>query len=78
MPVADIYEADHDLMVVLEMPGVEKTNVEISVEDRSSSNVEGRLDLAKYQESAAYFIPNTISGTTHGVFGFRARSTRTR
>ena len=48
VPVADIYEADHDLMVVLEMPGVEKTNVEISVED-GVLNVEGRLDLAKYQ-----------------------------
>jgi HSP20 family protein len=48
VPVADIYEADHDLMMVLEMPGVEKTNVEISVED-GVLNVEGRLDLAKYQ-----------------------------
>jgi HSP20 family protein len=45
---ADIYEAENDLTVVLEMPGVEKNNVEVRVED-GVLNVEGRLDLAKYQ-----------------------------
>jgi HSP20 family protein len=48
LPVADIYEADQDLTIILEMPGVEKSNVEISVDD-GVLNVEGRLDLAKYQ-----------------------------
>jgi HSP20 family protein len=32
MPVADIYEAENDLTVILEMPGVDKSNVDISVE----------------------------------------------
>ena len=47
-PAADIYEAPDALTVILEMPGVEKSNVSISVEDGVLS-VEGRLDLSKYQ-----------------------------
>ena len=46
-PTADIYEAENDLTVILEMPGVEKRNVDIRVEDGVLS-VEGRLDLTKY------------------------------
>ncbi len=48
VPAADIYEGEHNLMVVLEMPGVEKKNVDVRVED-AVLDVEGRLDLAKYQ-----------------------------
>ena len=48
VPAADIYEAENDLTVILEMPGVEKKNVDINVEDGVLS-VEGRIDLAKYQ-----------------------------
>jgi HSP20 family molecular chaperone IbpA len=48
VPAADIYEGGNDLMVVLEMPGVEKKNVDVRVEG-GVLNVEGRLDLAKYQ-----------------------------
>jgi HSP20 family protein len=48
LPATDIYETESELMVILEMPGVEKSNVSINVED-SVLNVEGRLDLTKYQ-----------------------------
>jgi HSP20 family protein len=48
LPMTDIYEASDALTVVLEMPGVEKDNVEVSVED-GVLNVQGRLDLNKYQ-----------------------------
>jgi HSP20 family protein len=48
MPATDIYEAEGALTVILEMPGVEKSNVSIRVED-GALNVEGRLDLAKYR-----------------------------
>ncbi len=48
LPNTDIYETQDALTVVLEMPGVEKKNVEISVADGVLA-VEGRLDLAKYQ-----------------------------
>jgi HSP20 family protein len=48
LPASDIYETESDLMVVLEMPGVEKGNVSVNVEN-SVLSVEGRLDLTKYQ-----------------------------
>jgi HSP20 family protein len=48
VPTADIYETQDALRVILEMPGVEKGNVEVHVED-GVLNVEGRLDLTKYQ-----------------------------
>lgn len=48
VPAADIFEAENDLTVILEMPGVEKSNVDVHVED-GVLNVEGRLDLTKYQ-----------------------------
>jgi HSP20 family molecular chaperone IbpA len=47
LPTADIYESPGELKVVLEMPGIEKNNVEISLED-GVLHVEGRLDLSKY------------------------------
>jgi HSP20 family protein len=48
LPTADIYETQDALSVTLEMPGVEKSNVEISVED-GVLKVQGRLDFSKYQ-----------------------------
>jgi HSP20 family protein len=48
LPPADIYEDRDSLKVVLEMPGVEKGNVNVHVED-GVLFVEGRLDLAKYR-----------------------------
>lgn len=48
VPTADIYEDRDSLKIVLEMPGVEKGNVEVKVEE-GVLFVDGRLDLAKYQ-----------------------------
>jgi HSP20 family protein len=48
LPTADIYETQDALMVILEMPGVEKSNVSVGVEN-GVLNVEGKLDLSKYQ-----------------------------
>jgi HSP20 family protein len=48
MPTADIYETQDALKVILEMPGVEKGNVDVHVKD-GVLNVEGRLDLTKYK-----------------------------
>jgi HSP20 family protein len=48
LPPADIYETRDALTVILEMPGVEKNNVDVRVED-GVLNVQGRLDLSKYQ-----------------------------
>jgi HSP20 family protein len=48
VPTADIYEDRDSLKVILEMPGVEKSNVDIRVEE-GVLFVEGRLDVAKYR-----------------------------
>ena len=48
MPTADIFEADAALTVVMEMPGVDKNSVDISVEDDVLS-IQGRLDFSKYE-----------------------------
>jgi HSP20 family molecular chaperone IbpA len=48
MPATDIYEGEDALTVVLEIPGVEKDNVSVDVED-GVLRVEGRIDIKKYQ-----------------------------
>lgn len=47
LPNADIYESPTELKVVLEMPGIEKSKVEIRLQD-DVLHVEGRIDLSKY------------------------------
>ena len=47
LPNADIYETPNELKVALEMPGIEKNDVEINVED-DILRVQGQLDLSKY------------------------------
>lgn len=48
VPEADIYETGEALMVLMEMPGVDKGNVDISVED-DVLRVQGRIDFSKYE-----------------------------
>ena len=48
LPSADIYETNDALNVVIEMPGVEKSSVDIRVED-GVLKIDGRLDFSKYQ-----------------------------
>jgi HSP20 family protein len=48
VPTADIFETEGALTVTLEMPGVDKSNADISVED-GVLTVYGRLDFSKYQ-----------------------------
>ena len=48
LPVTDIFETDQALTVVLEMPGVGKDNVDISVEN-DILTIEGRINYSKYE-----------------------------
>jgi HSP20 family protein len=48
MPTADIFEDANALTVVLEMPGVDKSNVDINVQ-AGVLHVDGRLDFSKYE-----------------------------
>ena len=47
MPNADIFETEEALTVVLEMPGADRDNINVSVEN-GVLTVEGRIDFAKY------------------------------
>jgi HSP20 family protein len=48
LPVADIFETDQALKVVVEMPGVAKENVDVGV-DNDVLTITGRIDLSKYE-----------------------------
>ncbi|MBN9077982.1 MAG: Hsp20/alpha crystallin family protein [Rhizobiales bacterium] len=48
IPTADIYETADALRIDLEMPGVDKSNVDVRVED-SVLTVDGKLDFSQYQ-----------------------------
>jgi HSP20 family molecular chaperone IbpA len=59
MPTADIYETNDALTVILEMPGVEKSNVDVRVED-DVLRVTGQLDLSKYKGLAPLYTEYNI------------------
>jgi HSP20 family protein len=48
VPNTDIFETEDALTVVMEMPGVEKKDLQVNVED-DVVRVEGRIDFTKYQ-----------------------------
>src|SRR3984893_8103536 len=48
LPTTDIYETDEALTVVMEIPGVEKKDVDVALEN-DVLRVEGRIDFSKYE-----------------------------
>ena len=48
VPVADIYETEEALTVIMEMPGVERKNVFIDLEN-DVLRVEGQIDFSQYE-----------------------------
>ena len=48
IPYADIYETDDALCVVMEMPGVERTNLDVALEN-DVLRVDGQIDFSKYE-----------------------------
>ena len=71
LPTADIYETNDALNVVLEMPGVEKSSVEVRVED-GVLKVDGRLDFSKYQGLQPLYTEYNVG---HYSRSFRLSST---
>ena len=47
VPATDVYETDKGLTLVMEMPGVGRDNLDVSLEE-GVLRVEGRLDLSRY------------------------------
>jgi HSP20 family protein len=48
LPTTDIFETDDALTVVLEMPGVDRDNIDVMVEN-GVLTVEGRINFNKYE-----------------------------
>lgn len=48
MPNTDIYETEEALTVVMEIPGVEKKDLDVHL-DNDVLRIEGRLDFGKYE-----------------------------
>ena len=48
LPSTDIFESDDVLTIVMEMPGVDREDVDVNVEN-GVLRVEGRLDFSKYE-----------------------------
>lgn len=49
VPITDIYETERGLTLLMEMPGVDKANVEVDVNE-GVLTVQGRVDFTKYEE----------------------------
>jgi hypothetical protein len=49
VPAADVFETAEALTVILEMPGVQKSNVSIALEN-DVLRVDGQIELANYKE----------------------------
>jgi HSP20 family molecular chaperone IbpA len=67
VPNTDIYETDDALTVVMEIPGVEKKNLTVHVEN-DVLRVEGRIDFSKYEGLepvyTEYNVGNFVRGFT--------------
>jgi HSP20 family protein len=71
LPTADIFETDRALTVVMEMPGVDKENVEVSVEN-TLLKIDGRIDFSKYEGLQPVYTEYNIG---HYTRSFRLPST---
>jgi HSP20 family protein len=70
VPTTDIFETQDALNVVLEMPGVEKTNIDVTVQE-GILNVEGRLDFSKYKSLQPLYTEYNVG---HYARSFRLSS----
>jgi HSP20 family protein len=65
IPAADIFETDEALTVVMEMPGVQKDDITIALED-DTLRVEGRIDFSKYQEMEPVYTEYNVGHYARG------------
>ena len=59
IPYADIYETDDALAVVLEMPGVEKKDLNVALEN-DVLRVDGQIDFSKYKDMEPVYTEYNI------------------
>jgi HSP20 family molecular chaperone IbpA len=66
VPTTDIFETEDALTVLVEMPGVEKANVEIAVKD-GILTIDGKIDFQKYAGMQPLYTEYSI-GNFHRRF----------
>jgi HSP20 family protein len=74
VPAADIFETDEALTVILEMPGVQKNNVNIGLEN-DILRVDGQIDFSNYKEMEPVYTEYNVGHYTRG-FTFQTKSTK--
>lgn len=75
-PYTDIYETDDALTVLMDMPGVEKKNVNITL-DRDRLSVEGRIDFSAYENLRPVYTEYNVGHFTR-AFTLSSRIDRER
>ena len=65
VPAADIFETDEALTVIMEMPGVQKNNVDIALEN-DVLRVDGQIDFSNYKEMEPVYTEYNIGHYTRG------------
>ena len=65
VPTADIFETDDALTVILEMPGVEKKDVSVALEE-DILRVEGQIDFSKYHGMEPVYTEYNVGHYTRG------------
>jgi HSP20 family protein len=65
VPASDIFETDDALTVIMEMPGVEKKDVSIALED-DVLRVEGQIDFSKYQAMEPVYTEYNVGHFARG------------
>ena len=58
-PSTDIVETEHDLTLVMDMPGVAKDSVEVKLE-KNVLSVEGQIDQARYESLKAQYAEYNV------------------
>ncbi len=65
IPPADIFETDDALTIIMEMPGVEKKDISIALED-DVLRVEGHIDFAKYHGMEPVYTEYNVGHYSRG------------
>jgi hypothetical protein len=74
LPTTDIFETEDALTVILEMPGVDRDNIEV----RTGSSPSKAESTSTSMRASSLSIANTISVLFGEASAFRAESIRTR
>ena len=65
LPTTDIFETEEALTIVMEMPGVDKSKVDVNVED-GVLTIQGQIDFTKYEGMQPVYTEYNIGNYRRG------------